>query len=211
MKRIVLLLVMLFMAHVAESANVLWNKVSLVRTLDDPNVFSLAWVDTKWGAFNFVVYCDYASGTLTPMHIQNGTDGVLYEASYGSIVNDVTSSEADPIFAGQDATGEPVGTPTPLTGVSSMYGGARYLAFALNKYEGAVIDWVDGQPSVAPDVVFGWVSIGEEDGVPVALRSAIDLDGGPMIVGGDSAIPEPSSASLLLVGGALLALRRRFR
>ena len=49
MKRIVLLLVMLFMAHVAESANVLWNKVTLVRTLDDPNVFSLAWVDTKWG------------------------------------------------------------------------------------------------------------------------------------------------------------------
>ncbi len=39
--------------------------------------------------------------------------------------------------------------------------------------------------------------------------SAIDLDGGPMIVGGGSAIPEPSSVLLLLAGGALLVLRRR--
>ena len=42
----------------------------------------------------------------------------------------------------------------------------------------------------------------------VIASSAIDLDGGPMIVGG-GAIPEPSSGVLLLLGTIILALRRK--
>ena len=44
------------------------------------------------------------------------------------------------------------------------------------------------------------------------LGSAIDLDGGPMVVGGgawEGGIPEPSGGMLVLLGAAMLGLRRK--
>ena len=60
--------------------------------------------------------------------------------------------------------------------------------------------------------VYGWAEFGfSEIGGLMPVAGAIDLDGGPMIVGGGALIPEPSAALLLLVGGAALTLRRRRR
>ena len=58
---------------------------------------------------------------------------------------------------------------------------------------------------------FGWMSFTiDEAGKLQVLNSAWDVDGDPIVVGID-AIPEPSSALLLLVGGVSLALRRKRR
>ena len=57
------------------------------------------------------------------------------------------------------------------------------------------------------DVLYGWVQFHrDEDGTVAFVTSALDLDGDGLLVG---AIPETSSFLLLLVGGAMLALRRR--
>ena len=48
-------------------------------------------------------------------------------------------------------------------------------------------------------------------GIPYLVNSAINLDGGPMIVGGgawEGGIPEPSGGMLFLLGLAALGLRR---
>ena len=60
------------------------------------------------------------------------------------------------------------------------------------------------------ELVYGWVAMSYNGDSLALTGSAFDADGGPMIVGGGSALtPEPSSALLLLVGGALLALKRQ--
>lgn len=61
------------------------------------------------------------------------------------------------------------------------------------------------------DVYYGWVEFyAKHDGNVELLGSAIDTDGGGMIVGGGPLpIPEPSGGVLVLLGVAALSLRRR--
>ena len=65
---------------------------------------------------------------------------------------------------------------------------------------------------VAGQSWYGWVHVSIDENLDMTLlEDEINLDGGPVTVGiYESGIPEPSSALLLLVGGALLALVRRF-
>ncbi|MBR4654483.1 MAG: PEP-CTERM sorting domain-containing protein [Kiritimatiellae bacterium] len=61
--------------------------------------------------------------------------------------------------------------------------------------------------------IYGWVELTvDSNGNLRVANSAYDLEGGPMVVGGgawNGNIPEPSGGILLLIGVAVLGLRRR--
>lgn len=57
---------------------------------------------------------------------------------------------------------------------------------------------------------YGWLELGlTADGTLYAVNSALGLDGQSMVVGGDSAIPEPSCVLLLLLGLGVFGLCRK--
>lgn len=58
-----------------------------------------------------------------------------------------------------------------------------------------------------PYMAYGWIEVDSDFNV---LASAIELDGGDIVVGG-GAIPEPTSTLLLLLGISGLALRRKIK
>ena len=117
-------------------------------------------------------------------------------------------SEGDVVDAVSMASGNLFSDPYGMVNGNKVY--EETIPIGMNgKYLGFVTDVYldDGSGDVRPG--YGWVKIGYSNGQIVVEAAAIDLDGGPMIVGGGAFIPEPSSALLLLVGGAVLGLRRR--
>ena len=190
------------MAIHLKAAQIAWNVVSLNMT--PSGEMSLEWTNYPKGSFWLNVWCELSSSpygynwTLMPTGAIMEFTGTVYEARAGEIVNHQFAQSARPAFAIKDEDGE---KPEPWTPISGVEPGNRFLAFSL----------VDLQSNE----IFGWIELridGNSTGGNVSISgSAIDLDGGPMIVGGgawEGATPEPVSGILLLLGGALLALRR---
>ena len=152
---------------------------------------------------------DESSVSISP------ADGVLLVgrwnwivATLGDIACEATTRNIDSYFMhhGSDTPGVGAeGDPIIADRGSSVY--MMVMAEVLSDF--APSGW---DTSSWPPYCYGWVELQVgNDGVVRLGSSAIDLDGGPMIVGGGSAIPEPSSAMLLLVGCvALFARRPRF-
>ena len=78
-----------------------------------------------------------------------------------------------------------------------------YMVFKVSEVLVENHDYVPGQ------TWYGWVHASIDENLEMTLLGdGINLDGGPVMVG-EGGTPEPTSGLLLLVGGALLALRRR--
>ena len=127
-------------------------------------------------------------------------------AELGDIACEATTQHLDSYFicySTEGTEGAWLGDPVTAAKGTSIY----MMVMAELAPEHAIV----GQDiSSMPPYFYGWVELQVgQDGVVRLASSALDLDGGPMIVGGGSATPEPSSLLLLLIGGAVLALRRQ--
>ena len=156
------------------------------------------------------VFCDYnayndgrtvitATGTVLEFI------GNWVEAEYGSRIDASTTRGIGRYFEHGDYSSE---SNVTIYDVVLRQGETTYLAFCGEQLAG------HSMSNLARTGVYlyGWVSLTvDENGIPKVTGSAIDLDGGPMVVGGGAwtgGIPEPTSGMLLLIGAAVLGLRR---
>ena len=201
-----LFIVLLSVAHVMVAASVQWNKIKsdggdglgghylrVDYRLESPQTIlrsgslSLGLESTPLNGKEFSVFCAVVNAWFA---------GAWAEAYYGDVVYRESFCGEGPYFMRSDED-DFSGYPITMTGNSDFY-----LMFACTE--------MGDNGHLRDDAVYGWVSFHiAEDGALSILESAYDADGGPMIVGGGSAIPEPSNALLLLAGCAALILKRR--
>ena len=117
-------------------------------------------------------------------------------ALYGEIVSDEIF---DSLVAIEDFYGDDISSGGTLIENPNDF----YMAFKVGEVLNGAESYEVGQ------TWYGWVHVSLDDNLYMTLIGAgVNLDGGAVIVG-EGATPEPASGLLLLVGGALLALKRR--
>ncbi len=200
------------------AANVLWDCFGLsgtAATVTSEGEYCLSWRMPGENPYKgYIQYVDTyftvsRSGTKTTLtdhaHVMSFA-GLWMPVVLDSIVDQAIFDNATSLFADSLPMGEPM-RQTDSVVVSGNQD--VYLAF--------VSYWVCPDASTPSgynidkdNPYFGWVGLNVNRGEVSLLGSYVDLDHNPVIAGKyESLIPEPSSALLLLVGGALLALRRR--
>ena len=223
MKNKTILMVTLSMAlecglHPLWAANVQWDCFDFggtAATMTTEGEYGLSWRMPGENPYKgFIQYVDTyftvsRSGTKTTLtdhaHVMSFA-GLWMPVALDSIVDQAIFDNATSLFA--DSL--PMGEPMRQTDSVVVNGNQDvYLAF--------VSYWAYNDPSTPSgynidkdNPYFGWVGLNVNRGEVSLLGSYVDLDHNPVIAGKyESLIPEPSSALLLLVGGALLAMRRR--
>ena len=140
----------------------------------------------------YLKHLDFSQETMEP------TYNWWALASYGDVVSAMTFDSLDTI---KDFYSTNLNAPyTDGTLVSTP--DDFYMAFKVSEVLVENHDYVPGQ------TWYGWVHVSIDENLEMTLLGdGIDLDGGAVTVG-YGATPEPASGVLLLLGGALLALRR---
>lgn len=172
-------------------ANVAWNTVKTVYMdlVGDGNVYQI------FDASISVVFSALVSPVNDEWQPAKGVSSVcdvwIREMKSGDIVSkdSMFSDGSDYFYVAKQ------GAMNPLSGYNLVFEEeSKYLAFATPT--GGARD---------PCMAYGWIEVDPDFNV---LASAIELDGGDIVVGG-GAIPEPTSTLLLLLGISGLALRRK--
>ena len=217
-KFVVFLLLIGCASHPISAANALWNCFELsgtAATTTTEGEYGLSWRMPGENPYKgYIQYVDTyftvsRSGTKTTLtdyaHVMSFA-GLWMQVALECIVDQAAFDNATSLFA--DSL--PMGEPMRQTDSVVVNGNQDvYLAF--------VSYWAYHDPSTPSgynidkgNPYFGWVGLNVNRGEVSLLGSYVDLDHNPVIAGQyESVIPEPSSGLLLLVGGALLALRRQ--
>ena len=219
-KFVVFLLLIGCASHPISAANALWDCFGLsgtAATTTTEGEYYLAW--QMPGANPYDGYIQYAdsgfivsrSGTTTTLtDYEHVLSSVVYwmQVMPDVVVDQALFDNATSLFAdsSQLVTGEPS---SRMDSIAVNGNQDIYLAFA--SYWGRPdSSTVSGYNFDLDNPYFGWVELNVNRGTVTLLGSYVDLDHNSVIAGQyESVIPEPSSALLLFVGGALLALRRR--
>ena len=182
------------------SFNIEWYTFNIEWYTEAFGVGASAWIDVM-GSF-------VSDGYHVTMTAEGGfpeSIGNWVEAEYGTRVDASTTRNQSRYFLRGPFDGD---NNAEIYDVSVELDDITYLAFCGEILSG------DGMYNLARTGIYlyGWVSLTvDENGIPQVTGSAIDLDGGPMVVGGgawEGGIPEPSGCILLLIGVAVLGLRR---
>ena len=213
---LVFVLSILFVSVTCHAASVEWNIIDLyeggaytsppqsdgsylVETYYFVHGPAPMWLDVmNWYQQNGEPYGNGGSGLVPGWTQGQAVDftAAWVEAQVGDVVNREYIENARPYFFRTIIYGYD-GFDTG--GVDVNAGEIHYLA------------WAGATESNPYNATFGWMSFTIDDaGNLQVLSSAWDRDGDPIIVG-MGPTPEPASGLLLLVGGALLALRMRRR
>lgn len=167
---------------------------------------------TFWGAVAFVAAVTLNADTLY-WQVGNGTMGdFTYATLYATETPGGNGTAVDTVFA-DGVTGDNYTTTTgtqvsPVISDLGSYGSSAYY-FYVETTNYANNQWTtDSQNKNYPWsytelVNSGYISTGSGVAAPTAIATGGALNGG--------SVPEPTSGILLLIGGSLLALRRRRR
>ena len=214
MRKIVLVTMLLLGPLFVNATQVRWNEVNVnTDYIEGGQGFCIfSWLDDRGPYFTYEVFCDFVSGPwgqnwrLSPTATSSKGGIVMYKAEADSVVNHDAAQQSTYFVNAHGGVVNDFEAEVPWTPLSDSDPGLTdedvYLAIILTDYDG--------------NEIYGWMELQvlgrDGNGYLLGWHSALDLDGGPMVVGGgawDGSTPEPASGLLLLVGCALLALKRR--
>lgn len=205
MKQCLILVLGFAWSSLATASQVLWDVVELWPGVHGVSLPEIHWQGSCQTAGNrqydlqvLCVLMSDSSGSWTLRAEDYGFGrGILYQSNSGELVGQGSCLTVESVFVDKDIKGV---DRTEWVGIHGESAHDSYLSIVLRP----------SNPHDSNIEVYGWLQLGVRDGEIQLLHSALDLDGGPMIVGGGSALtPEPSSTLLLLLGLCVLGLRRR--
>lgn len=198
-----------------EGANVLWDVASAwdagSQAVVEINIDrgERGWITANF-SIGFEINGILATLTSNPggMHFLSDSPGAWIAAETGDNVSSATMFNQPKYFLEDGFAGS---TYVPETTVIVMTDIQNYFKFAIQDPDQLHEYWEifqsGGTPNFIPDTYYGWVEyIVDDQSNLLILKSAIGLDGQPMVVG---AIPEPSTTALMLVGLVAVGVCRR--